>query len=99
MSSNISFVEIIEVFKEMDIGQLQSMRCALDNAISVKAKSPTKVNVSTEPQIPAEVGDFVTYEGVRLFDKTTEDLILAELMSMDFKSKSSKDCVQNVFCL
>ena len=98
--SNVSFADFMGFLKELDIGQLQSLRQALDNAISSKVSAltpPTKVNVSVEPQEPAKVSDFVTYDGVPFLDQVTEDLISAELASLNFKSKSNKDCVQNVF--
>ncbi len=101
MSSNISFADFMGYLKDLDIGQLQSMRLALDNAISNKVDAltpPTQVNVNEIPHEPVNVTEFVAYDdGVRFIDQTTEDLLSAELESLNFNSKGSKNCVQNAF--
>ncbi len=100
MPSNISLDDFMGFVAELDIGQLQRIRHALDSAISNKVASPTKVNVTSASdchQQPVNVGDFVSYDGVRFLDQVTEDLLSAELASLNFKDKVSKDCVQNVF--
>ena len=98
--SNISFSDFMGFLTQLDIGQLQSLRHALDNVISSKVTSltpPIKVNVNVEPQEPANINDFVTYDGVPFLDEVTMDLLSAEFESFNFKSKSNKNCVQNVF--
>ncbi len=81
----------------LDMGQLQSVRSALDNAIQSKVvSSPTNVKV-TSAQPHAHISDFVTYDEARFVDQVTENLLSAELESLNFKSKSNGDSVQNVF--
>ncbi len=100
MPSNVSCDDFMGFIKELDMGQLQSLRLALDSAISNKVSavtSPIKVNVSGAHLEPSDVNDFVTHDGERFLDKVTEDLLSAELTSLNFKDKASKNCVQNIF--
>ena len=90
----------------LDVNQLLVYRAAIDSLILDKSSKSSPAGTlnaadnsksSIDLSIPRDVNDFVQYSPARFIDSDTEKLLSAELESLNFVKKTSKDEIQNAF--